>query len=111
MTTQSTTSYSDIVLSKFIANNPHSKVILENGNTLIVENPWGFTDIRLKVANGDHEFIQDLNLIVFNPTFDAIFHLDSNQMEIAFGYLNPNDDTDKEFITDRKSTRLNSSHQ
>ncbi|MFH2133998.1 MAG: hypothetical protein ABII81_02300 [Pseudomonadota bacterium] len=89
MAEQTKESYCDIVLSEFLSNNPHSKVVLEDGSTLHIDSPWGVEDSRIKVSTDEHEFIQDLNKLVFNPKFDAIFHSDLNRMEIAYGYLKP----------------------
>lgn len=90
--TEPTKSYCDIVLQDFIKNNPHSNVILENGSTLIIEKPWGQEDARIKLLTDETDFIKDLNQLVFNPMFDAIFHNDL-KMEIAFGYVNPKNET------------------
>lgn len=94
-------SYCQVVLSEFLSNNPHSKVVLEKGTTLHIDSPWGNEDARIKVSTDEYEFIQDLNQLVFNPKFDAIFHSDLNQMEIAYGYLRPKDETSSPQI-DRK---------
>jgi len=93
-------SFSEVYLKKFTHHNPHCKISVEEG-CLVIGNPWGIDDARIKINTQDQEFIKDLNNIRLNPKFDAVFHDDTNTIEFIWSYLNPEQDEYKEII-DRK---------
>lgn len=89
----------EILLREFSTHNPHSKIVLEDGNTLIIEKPWGEEDVRLCTKMDDEEFIQDLNQLRFHQKFDAILHRDFNIFEVVYGYIKENvDELDRSFL-------------
>jgi hypothetical protein len=89
-------------LSQFMANNPGCSISFEkNTNSVVIENPWGADDLRLRVPMDDAAGMKDLNNLSLNPRFDAIYHLDQNMAEFVFGFLPPSDQLVKEYI-DRK---------
>ena len=82
--------FSDVYLKQFSARNPHCVPSID-GSHLLIEKPWGREDVRLRASIDDHEFINDLNNIVFSPRFDAIYHTDTKTIEFIFAYVNPKD--------------------
>ena len=79
-------SFAEIKLGGFTLQNPHCSINFENNETIIVEKPWGRDDVRLRFSANDNEFISDLNSILLNPRYDAIFHNDTHQIEFIFGF-------------------------
>ncbi len=90
------------ILSQFIKNNAHARIVYDDKNgKIIIERPWDTDDIKISLDADDEEAIRDLNNIVINPLFDAIIHIDINQAEFIYGFLDPNDKTDS-LIMNRK---------
>ena len=89
--------FSEIYLKNFVSNNPHCQITVEEDHFL-VEKPWSTDDARLKAPISQTDFIQDLNSIAFNPKFDAIIHLDKNQVEFIFTYLHVEDKEASDYI-------------
>jgi hypothetical protein len=89
-TTAKTPTVVDAYLSQFIKRNSHVNIRVE-GETLMIESPWGAGNVAIVCDLSDHEFLADLNNVWFNPAFDAIIHLDSDTFEILFLYLDPED--------------------
>lgn len=97
-------SFIDVQLKKFTKNNPHCEISIDD-NTLIINKPWGYSDILLKEKIDNHRFIKDLNNIKLDPRFDAICHLDKNKIEFIFSYVNPERAIDKTILN--RSFELN----
>ncbi|MBX3738072.1 MAG: hypothetical protein KF715_15365 [Candidatus Didemnitutus sp.] len=81
---------------EFTSNNPHAAVRRENLQ-LIVEKPWGIPEIEFAIPQSDSETIRDLGYILINPQLDALLHLDSNEAEFLFAFLDPNDERSQGF--------------
>jgi hypothetical protein len=83
--------FAEISLGGYLANNPQSRIQIENNTTVLVEKPWGRDDARLKFSVNDHDVIADLNQLAFDTRFDAIFHKDTNKIEFVFGFVRQDD--------------------
>lgn len=87
----------DAYLKRFAKHNPHVKMRTE-GETLIIEAPWGAGNVSLSCGLSDHDFLSDLNNVWFNPAFDAVIHLDTNTIELLFLFLDPKDETSASYL-------------
>ena len=96
------TKIDESLLTDFVQNNPHC-ALRKDDSALFVEKPWGRDDARLKIDLGDNAFTDELNKTGFNPCFDGIAHLDSNQLEFVYAYLKEDDDYTKSYMN-RKFT-------
>lgn len=89
-------------LSLFLKNNPQCRINHdENKNKIVIENPWDNTDGITILLEFQNEKIEELNNILINPLFDAIIHIDQNQIEFIYGFIDPKDESDA-LIIDRK---------
>jgi hypothetical protein len=80
-------------LSKFKENNP--QCILEydeNEKKIIIEKPWNSDDIKL-IFSDDEKQLNELNNIAIFPNFDAIIHIDKNEVEFIYGFLDTKNDS------------------
>ncbi len=85
------------LLQEFKRNNPHCRVIVEDGR-VVIDSPWGYVNNRLTFAISETDLIQDLDHVAMRPEFDAIYHLDHNMVEFVFAYLSPDDAIPKEYV-------------
>lgn len=99
---QSSPPIQDVYLKLFQKNNPHCKFAVENGS-LFLQNPWGSEDCRLSYDLSDVESIKELNNLAFFPQFDAIIHVDSNEIEFIFAYIIPDQEPAQSYLN-RKFT-------
>jgi hypothetical protein len=81
-------SFQDLYLSKFQKNNPTCELAIED-QSLMINNAWGSQEARILFNLSDLDSIKDMNNVSLNPQFDAIIHLDSNQIEFLWGYIDP----------------------
>lgn len=101
-------SFKDVYLKEFTTNNPHCEVTVE-GKNVNISKPWGTDDVRFTTTVDNHQLIDDLNKVLFNTRFDAIYHIDTNTLEFIYGYLDPSDQHAAPMI-DRKFTAHYSGH-
>lgn len=87
-------SLQDIYLKRFQENNPHCKFTMEASN-FVLQNPWGSESCRLSYNLEDSDAIKELNHLAFRPPFDAIIHVDTNEIEFIYGYLLPDEEPTK----------------
>jgi hypothetical protein len=87
----------DLYLSDFQKNNPQCKYSIEE-EKFFVENVWSVSDVRFAFDTKEVDLIGDINNIAFCRPFDAIFHVDLNEVEFFFGYLNPDEEPDRSYI-------------
>ncbi len=78
----------DLYLKLFQKNNPHCTFAIED-EQLILQNPWGEKDCRLAYNLAEIEELKDLNNLAFNSQFDAIIHVDTNEVEFVYAYVTP----------------------
>lgn len=90
-------SFEDLYLGQFKKNNPHCTFSVQEDH-LILQRPWGTDDARFALKLSDLPVIQDLNNILFNPQFDAIIHLDTNEIEFLFAYLDPKEEPTSSYL-------------
>lgn len=83
--------FEDLHVAQFKHNNSHCQYAVED-ELFIIECPWGADDSRLAFPITDHELIRDLNNVILNPQFDAIFHIDTNEIEFIYGYNDPEEE-------------------
>lgn len=76
----------DTPLSLFSHRNPEARIEVRDGN-LIVEKPWGDDSLVISVNATDKPLIDDLNFLRLPPRFTAIWHQDTNDLEVIFGPL------------------------
>lgn len=88
MTEMKSKSFEDLYVSVFKKNNTHCKFSVEE-DLFVIDNPWGSDDSRLAFPITAHEEIRDLNNVILNPQFDAVFHIDTNIIEFIYGYNDP----------------------
>jgi len=89
--------FEDLYLAEFKTNNPHCLFSIRE-DYLILDRPWGTDDTRFTFKLSDLSMIQDLNNIVLRPQFDAMLHLDSNQIEFFFAYLDPGEEPSRSYV-------------
>lgn len=94
--------FAETYLSGFVDENQHVKIWVEDGE-VIIDKPWGSDGVRIVCGTEDHDFIRDMNNVRLDVQFDALFHLDTNEIELIYAYLNPEGDDTKD-IVDRKFT-------
>ncbi|MCF8050334.1 MAG: hypothetical protein K9L59_03790 [Desulfobacterales bacterium] len=87
-------------LALFKQNNPHCEIITDE-KAIIIEKPWGTDDARLVFDASMYEQFNDLNSIMLHPQFDAVIHLDKNEIEFIFAFLSPDEEPSKSYL-DRK---------
>lgn len=87
----------DVYLKLFQKNNPHCKFEVED-ESLVLQNPWGTEECRLYYDLSEVDAIKDLNNLAFSPQFDAIIHLDSNEIEFIYAYLTPDKEPEKSHL-------------
>ncbi|MGD8499576.1 MAG: hypothetical protein PVJ86_02950 [Phycisphaerales bacterium] len=92
----------DLYLSDFQRNNPQCKFSMDEGK-FVIERPWSVDDIRFVFDPNEIEVLRDINNIAFRPAFDAIFHVDLNEVEFIFAYLKPDDESARSYV-DRSFT-------
>jgi hypothetical protein len=90
-------SFVDAHLATFQRNNPHCKFSVDDDH-LVILNPWGADNCRLSYEMSNVGEIEELNNIAFRPRFDAILHLDANEVEFIFGYLLPKEEPSKSYV-------------
>lgn len=90
----SSTSFEDLYVPVFKKNNAHCKFSVEE-DLFVIDNPWGSDDSRLAFPITDHDVIRDMNNVILNQQFDAIFHIDTNLVEFIYGYSDPEEETFK----------------
>lgn len=87
----SSTSFEDLYVATFKKNNTHCKFSVEE-DLFVIDNPWGSDDSRLAFPITDHDVIRDLNNVILNPQFDAVFHIDTNTVEFIYGHGDPEEE-------------------
>jgi len=87
----------DLYLSAFQRNNPQCSFTIDEGK-LIIERLWNDEDVRFVFDPSEVELLKDINHVAFRPQFDAIFHVDTNELELFYGYLLPEEEPDKSFM-------------
>jgi|GEM_PF-1724660 len=92
----------DVYLKLFQKNNPNCTFAVED-EQLVLQNPWGEKDCRLAFGLTEINAIKDLNNLVFNPQFDAIIHVDTNEIEFIYAYIMPGNEPYKSHL-DRSFT-------
>jgi hypothetical protein len=95
-------SLQNIYLKEFQDNNPHCDCTIED-DKLILLNPWGEEGCKLAFPIDAFDLIKDLSNVIFDPQFDAIIHLDANEIEFIYAFVLPEDDYFKPHI-DRNFT-------
>lgn len=81
----------DVYLKEFQRNNPHCEFAVED-DELILHTPWGSDDARLTYSLHDIDHIKRLNNLVFPTHFNAVIHIDANEIEFIYGYVISNVD-------------------
>jgi hypothetical protein len=74
-------------LSTFFTNNPDASLKKEESSYNII-NVWNDDTIYFPVNEGSDKLIDVLNKLIFPPHFSAIYHIESNEMEYIFTFLN-----------------------
>ncbi|MFC1461451.1 hypothetical protein ACFLQR_02895 [Verrucomicrobiota bacterium] len=86
----------DVYLKLFRKNNPHCEFAIED-ELFMLQNPWGSKDCRLAYDLAEIEQLKDLNNVAFNSQFDAIIHVDKNEIEFIFAYLRPDEEPSQSY--------------
>lgn len=81
----------ELYLSDFKKLNPQCTFSSDNGK-FTIEKPYAVEDVRFVFDSTDVELIKDMNNIAFLPQFDAIVHVDKNEMEFIYNYVKPSDE-------------------
>jgi hypothetical protein len=87
----------DLYLSDFQKNNPQCEFSMDEGK-FVIERPWSVSDIRFAFDPQEVDLLRDINNIAFRAQFDAVFHLDLNEVEFLFAYLLPDEEPMKSYI-------------
>ena len=87
----------DLYLSDFQRNNPQCKFSIDE-NKFIIEQAWLVDDVRFVFDPKEVELLRDINNIAFRPRFDAIFHVDLNEVEFLYTYLKPDEEPARSYI-------------
>lgn len=93
-------SFASVALAAFTKNNEHCEVLVDK-DEILINKPWGSENARLRFATNNHALCDDLNNLLLNPRFDAIYHLDQIRIEFIYGYLRPEDEQNAAHL-DRK---------
>lgn len=92
----------DTYLPEFQKNSPQCKFTVDRGK-FIIESAWAVDDVSFVFDLKDTDLLRDINSVVFNPRFDAIFHVDVNEVEFFFAYLDPKEEPTRSYV-DRRFT-------
>ena len=84
-------------LALFRENNPQCTFSMDDGN-LVIENAWGANDIRFVFDPAESDVLEEMNNIAFRPQFNAIIHVDTNEIEFIFTYLHPGREPDSSYM-------------
>lgn len=90
----------DLYLSDFQRNNPQCKFSMDE-EMFIIEQAWSVDDVRFAFSPEQVDILKDINNIAFRRRFDAIFHVDLNEVEFFFAYLNPDNETQQSYVDRR----------
>ena len=94
--------YSRIDLRQFHIGHPEACIVQSDDDEQLV-GLWGAADLRFDLTGLGDNALDVLNAIKVDSRFDAIFHLESNHLEFAYTYLDPNNAEDTPVI-DRRFT-------
>ena len=95
--TQEPAKLEDLHLSDFQRNNPQCKFAMDKDN-FIIGYVWSVQDAYFIFDQKEVELLKDINNIAFRPRFDAIFHVDLNEVEFIFAYLKPDEGLDQSYM-------------
>jgi len=84
-------------VKKFSSNNPHVKISKED-DKLIINQPWGQEDGQISIPLNDTAAIEQLQHLLINPRFDALMHLDKNEAEFIFAFLDPKNERESGYV-------------
>jgi len=87
---------------EFVANNPHVQALQEK-DKIIINKPWGYEDSQFSFSKTDTQEIEELRHLLILPQLDALLHLDSNEAEFIFAFLDPNEKDTADYL-DRQFT-------
>jgi hypothetical protein len=74
------------LFSQFLDNNPYSSIMVRGENSAIIE-PWGDSSLAIVIPEdeeGASELSEVLNALILPQKYSAIFHLDSNILEVIW---------------------------
>lgn len=81
----------DLYLSDFQRNSPQCKFRMDEGK-FNIECVWSVSDVRFTFDPEEVDLLRDINNIAFRSRFDAIFHMDLNEVEFLYTYLIPDEE-------------------
>ncbi len=81
----------DLYLSDFQRNSPQCKFRMDEGK-FNIECVWSVSDVRFTFDPEEVDLLKDINNIAFRSRFDAIFHMDLNEVEFLYTYLIPDEE-------------------
>lgn len=72
-----------IQLDTFLSNNPEAEYGKDEKGA-VIKRPWGDTTIELRIPEKPEELVAALNKVILPPRFTAIWHSDSQDLEVIW---------------------------
>jgi hypothetical protein len=83
-----TTGDAEPLLKEFLSRNPEA-LLIQEGKDVKIRNPWGDSSVRIALDRNHPELFDALNKVYFPPRLTAIWHADTNDLEIIWTPVRP----------------------